>query len=135
MDQDQDQPTLVELQQSLFMVRDVFHTYGFDKVVNLVKAHNMRPSHCEMCRDVVPYANHDCGFFGDQSKGVYLSKLADYTVWYQRQHNTRDGNTGKVVILQMVTGKVSHFDQRRDGAPPATSHLTTWSSMYGTRGL
>jgi hypothetical protein len=50
----------------------------------------------------------DQGWFGNHTKGVYLSKHADYTFWH----------SGRVVMLEVVTGRVCHFAQRRDGAHP-----------------
>jgi hypothetical protein len=90
----------------------------FAQGLPLFEAHGMRPSHCELCRGIAPMAQHDCGFFGDHSKGVYVSKHADYTVHYQRNREPRPGDEGTVLMLDLITGRVNHFDQRRDGAPP-----------------
>jgi len=99
------------------MRRDVFHTCP-DDVLPLIEAHGMRPSHCAMCRGLAPMAAHDCGWFGDHSKGVYVSKHADYTMYYQRGRDPQPGDEGTVLMLDLITGRVQHFDQRRDGAPP-----------------
>jgi len=99
------------------MRRDVFHTCPAD-VRPPIEAHGMRPSHCELCRGLAPMAAHDCGFFGDHSKGVYVSKHADYTTFYERNREPRPGDTGTVLLLDLITGRIQHFDQRRDGARP-----------------
>jgi hypothetical protein len=99
-------------------VRDVFHTCPAESLP-LILAHGMRPSHCEYCRGVVDEPEcGDQGFFGDHTKGVYLSKHADYTFWYQRKRDVQVGDTGRVIMLEVATGLVQHFGQKRDGAPP-----------------
>jgi hypothetical protein len=106
--------------------RFVYHTCP-THVLPLIEAGGMRPSQCEMCRGLKKYAEHDDGFFGDHSKGVYVSKHADYTFQYQfgAAENCRPpvpGDVGTVVMMEMVTGKMLHFDERRDGAPPTPGY-------------
>ena len=111
--------------------RDVFHTCPAD-VLPQIEAHGMRPSHCDVCRGIRPEGMcGDRGFFGDHSKGVYVSKHADYTAFYQRGREPRIDDEGTVLLLDCVTGRVNHFDQRRHGALPtpgfhcheSTNHL------------
>ena len=46
------------------MTRDVFpHAAA-------IVAGGMQPSRCRMCRGQAPLVEHDCGWFGDHSKGV-----------------------------------------------------------------
>jgi hypothetical protein len=99
------------------MTRDVFHTCPAH-VLPLITAGGMQPSQCRMCRGQAPLVEHDCGWFGDHSKGVYVSKHADYTFYYQNGRKPCVGDEGAVIMLEMVTGKVKHFTERRDGAAP-----------------
>jgi hypothetical protein len=99
------------------MKRDVFHTCP-EQILPLILAGGMRPSQCVMCRGQAQLIEHDYGFFGDRSKGVYVSKHADYTFFYQNSRKPRVGDEGAVMMLEMVTGKTKYFNERRDGAPP-----------------
>jgi hypothetical protein len=105
------------------MPRDVFHTCPAHVLPQIV-AGGMRPSQCRMCRrdaagqPLARLVEHDCGFFGDHSKGVYVSKHADYTFYYQNDRKPCVGDEGAVIMLEMVTGKVNHFPQIRNGAAP-----------------
>ena len=100
----------------------VFHTCKCD-VLALVEKYGMRPSLCEKCRGKAAgnmgVVGHDSGWFGDHTKGVYVSKHADYTFYYQRDRKPEAGGVGTVVMLEMVTGKVMPFTRRCDGAPPS----------------
>jgi hypothetical protein len=42
----------------------------------LIVAGGMQPSRCRMCHGQAPLVEHDCGWFGDHSKGVDVSKGA-----------------------------------------------------------
>jgi hypothetical protein len=99
--------------------RCVFHSCP-DATRLLIVAHGMRPSHCNMCRGNAQPRDHDSGWFGNHTKGVYVSKHADYTFKYQtlQQVSPVVGDRGAVIMLEIVTGKVQHFGQRRDGALP-----------------
>ena len=65
------------------------------------------------------WEDHDQGWFGDHSKGVYVSKHADYTFFYARGRDPVAGDEGVVVLLELVTGRVRHLDARDDGAQPS----------------
>ena len=107
------------------MARDVFHSCPADERQQIL-AGGMRPSQCEMCRrdaagqPLAPLVDHDSGFFGDHTKGVYVSKHADYTFKYFQSPPRRPvvGQRGAVVMLETVTGRVRHLAQRRDGERP-----------------
>jgi flagellar motor protein MotB len=102
--------------------RFVFHTCKDATTLGLIEQNGMRPSHCRICRRLEPWIDHDCGWFGDHTKGVYVSKHADYTFYYQRDRDPRPGDEGTVLVLEMVTGKVKHFNERRDGAAPSAGY-------------
>mmetsp|Transcript_58731 Transcript_58731/g.155364 ORF Transcript_58731/g.155364 Transcript_58731/m.155364 type:complete len:272 (-) Transcript_58731:145-960(-) len=98
-------------------VRYVFHTCQ-PEVVGAIERQGMRPSLCDMCMLRAPWRDHDQGFFGDHTKGVYVSKHADYTFHYQRGREPRAGDEGEVVMLLLVTGRTKYFPSRDDGAQP-----------------
>ena len=82
-----------------------------------------RPSLCEYCRSLVDDPEcSDQGWFGNHTKGVYLSKHADYTFWYSGRRDPVPGDSGRVVMLEVVTGRVCHFAHRRDGAHPTAGY-------------
>ena len=101
--------------------RKVFHTCPA-ATLSLIETSGMRPSHCAMCRGLTAFAPHDNGWFGDHTKGVYVSKHMDYTFFYQHYRDPQPGDEGTVLMLEIVTGKVDHFTQRRDGAPPTPGY-------------
>ena len=43
------------------------------------------------------------------TKGVYVSKHADYTFFYVRYADVKEGDEGATVVLQCVTGRRKHF--------------------------
>jgi hypothetical protein len=117
--------------QTELMTRDVFHSCPAD-VLPLILAGGMQPSQCQMCRGQAPFIEHDCGWFGKHTDGVYVSKHADYTFHYQHAPGRKPaaGDEGAVIMLETVTGKVKHFDQRRDGAPPTAGFHCHASTKY-----
>ena len=101
--------------------RKVFHTCPAE-FLPLIEANGMRPSHCEMCRGLVPFIEHDNGFFGKHTCGVYVSDSPDYTFFYQNYRDPVPGDEGTVIMLEMVTGKVCRFTRRSDGALPTSGY-------------
>lgn len=97
--------------------RIVFHTCSAE-TIPLIECNGMRPSQCTACRGLEPWHEHDCGWFGDHTKGIYVSKHADYTFYYQQHREPQPGDYGEVVLLHAVTGKTRHFVDRSDGAQP-----------------
>ncbi len=78
----------------------MFHTTGNAEVIPLVAASNLRPSNCAQCKKgkgctdpgwfvrLLPWqslhlssTSGACHRFGDHTKGIYVSKHADYTFW------------------------------------------------------
>ena len=111
--------------------RLVFHSCPPD-VVPLICANTLRPSLCAKCKKgrecddpglccVVVRAFVFCcvlllltfasgvGFFGAHTKGVYVSKHADYTFYYVRSNEVKEGDTGSTIVLKCVTGRRKHF--------------------------
>jgi len=86
----------VELKERL-----VFHTCR-SEVIPLIAKNGMRPSQCLHCTTDNKHLCNDRGFFGDHTKGVYLSKHADYTFYYQRKRRVQHGDTGKVMQALLV---------------------------------
>eukprot|EP00927_Polykrikos_kofoidii_P066332 TRINITY_DN61958_c0_g1_i1.p1 TRINITY_DN61958_c0_g1~~TRINITY_DN61958_c0_g1_i1.p1 ORF type:complete len:854 (-),score=132.87 TRINITY_DN61958_c0_g1_i1:49-2610(-) len=99
--------------------RWVFHTCSRNDVLEAITTTGMRPSHCGICRGVQVGTCKDCGWFGDHTKGVYVSKHADYTFYYQQDRAPQPGDRGKVVMLEMVTGKVRHCHTVMPGTAPS----------------
>ena len=103
--------------------RIVFHTCSTEAVVK-IEQEGMRPAACPVCLDSAGlWVEHDCGWFGDHSMGVYASKHADYTFWYQHKRNPVGGDEGTVLLLELVTGKVKLFDCKLQGAKPTERYL------------
>jgi hypothetical protein len=103
-------------------VRHVFHTCK-PGVTALIEREGMRPQRCGICLgDTGVWTDHDNGFFGDHSQGVYVSKHADYTFYYQNDRRLRVGDEGEVLVLELVTGRVMGFAGREDGAAPSADH-------------
>jgi hypothetical protein len=103
-------------------IRQVFHTCP-DNVIPFILEKGMRTSPCPTCRNTQPAGPpqpscKDTGWFGIHTKGFYVSKHADYTMWYQRHKPVKDKDTGKVILLQAVTGKVKWFADKDMGAAP-----------------
>jgi len=88
--------------------RWVFHTNKDLKVAKSILRTNLRPSNCAFCQK----GQHcgDPGWFGDHTKGVYLSKHADYTFFYQAQRKVKAGDSGYVIAFKMFTGKRKKLD-------------------------
>ena len=104
------------------MARHVFHTCK-PGVAALIEREGMLPSPCGICLGRAGlWIDHDNGWFGDHSQGVYVSKHADYTFFYQQDREVRVGDEGEVLVLELVTGRVLHFEARRDGAAPSADH-------------
>jgi len=97
--------------------RSVFHTCRHESV-ELIERNGLRPSKCLMCRGEEAFREHDCGWFGDHTKGVYVSKHADYTFFYQNNRDPIAGDDGEVILLHAETGKVRHFTAAEHGVAP-----------------
>ncbi len=99
-------------------VRNVFHSCSKEALEQIRKV-GLRPSACDFCRGVIKnWIDHDCGWFGDHSKGVYVSKHADYTFFYAQKKAPVPGDEGTVLMLELVTGRVLHFDKKCKGVQP-----------------
>jgi hypothetical protein len=103
--------------------RNVFHTCAED-VIRHIEEGGMKPVECPFCcgDPGTRWMDHDNGFFGNHSKGIYVSKHADYTFYYQRHCVPRPGDVGVVLMLELVTGRVKHFDQMDMGVQPSPAH-------------
>lgn len=102
--------------------RDVFHTCRHAGAIELIETEGMKPSDCRQCRGLEPFTDHDCGFFGNHTKGVYVSKHADYTFYYNRDDTPRPGDVGQVIMLELVTGRVLHVETVQNGMNPSPVH-------------
>lgn len=67
--------------------RFVYHTCQPD-VAPLICQAGLLPAQCVICRSGF-HRPHDAGFFGNHSKGVYVSKHADYTFFYNRKRGVQ----------------------------------------------
>jgi len=75
------------------MRRMVFHTAPADALAR-IEQEGMRPSKCRVCLEPSGvWPEHDAGFFGNHALGVYVSRHADYTFYYQRQRKVQPGDT------------------------------------------
>jgi hypothetical protein len=99
--------------------RHVFHTCR-PEAAHPIGRDGLRPAQCDLCQGSI---EHDRGWFGDHTKGVYVSKNADYTFFYQNHRRPVGGDKGTVLMFQMVTGRIQHLDQRQDGAPPMPGYF------------
>ena len=103
--------------------RNVFHSCT-EKVIPLIEKQGLKPSQCRYCiNSGASWVDHDSGWFGDHSQGVYVSKHADYTFKYRRldQKLPEAGDEGKVIMLELITGKVKHFKKQKMGAKPKST--------------
>mmetsp|Transcript_19503 Transcript_19503/g.54282 ORF Transcript_19503/g.54282 Transcript_19503/m.54282 type:complete len:912 (-) Transcript_19503:897-3632(-) len=76
------------------MRRMVFHTAPADALAR-IEQEGMRPCMCSVCLKPTSgvWPEHDAGFFGNHALGVYVSRHADYTFYYQRQRKVQPGDT------------------------------------------
>lgn len=110
--------------------RFVFHSCPAD-VLHLICANTLRPSLCEVCK--AGKKCHDPGYFGDHTKGVYVSKhagvpryhadltaccSADYTFFYVNYQEVTAGEEGATIMLKCVTGRRKHFREMVSGIAP-----------------
>jgi len=104
--------------------RWVFHTNPSLSVTKLIATSNLRPSNCSICKSGIDKYCSDPGFYGDHTKGVYVSKHVDYTFYYQKGHKAlvEESDTGAVLMMKMFTGKRKHLDRRADKAPPSIGY-------------
>ena len=93
------------------------HTLVFDSDSDY--AGGMKPALCYHCLHQIESQDHDKGWFGDHSKGVYVSKHVDYTFYYSSSREPVPGDEGVVVMFELVTGRVRHFNTRDDGVQPS----------------
>jgi len=102
--------------------RWVFHTNSDLEISQKIASTNLRPSNCQTCK-----AGNKCadpGFFGDHTKGVYVSKHADYTFYYQKGHKAEveENDIGAVIMMKMFTGKIKHLDKLAVKEPPTLGY-------------
>lgn len=64
------------------------------------------------------------GYFGDHTKGVYVSKHADSTFFYVRYDEVKEGEEGSTIVLKCVTGGRKHFRQMLSGVQPSPGYHT-----------
>jgi len=102
--------------------RWVFHTNPDLEISQKIASTNLRPSNCQTCK-----GGHRCtdpGFYGDHTKGVYVSKHADYTFYYQKGHKAEveKNDIGAVIMMKMFTGKIKHLDNLALKEPPTLGY-------------
>ncbi len=78
----------------------------------------------------IQWQDHDRGWLGDHSKGVYVSKHVDYTFFYSSSTDPFPGDEGIVVMLELVTGRVCHFNERNDGVQPSPGKVLCVPTFY-----
>eukprot|EP00292_Cryptomonas_paramecium_P015040 CAMPEP_0113667224 /NCGR_PEP_ID=MMETSP0038_2-20120614/3316_1 /TAXON_ID=2898 /ORGANISM="Cryptomonas paramecium" /LENGTH=140 /DNA_ID=CAMNT_0000582813 /DNA_START=8 /DNA_END=427 /DNA_ORIENTATION=+ /assembly_acc=CAM_ASM_000170 len=100
----------------------VFHTAPSAAALAGIARDGMRPSDCDICLGRAAWVDHDAGFFGSHALGVYVSRHADYTTYYQRQANVKAGDTGTVLMLEAVVGKALHFDRKQMSVRPTPGY-------------
>ncbi len=105
-------------------MRDVFHSCR-PEVALLIEQGGMKPTDCPYCLRQTKWIDHDQGWFGDHSKGVYVSKHADYTFFHSAHREPVPGDKGVVVMLELVTGRVRRMDERPNGAKPSPGSIAT----------
>lgn len=112
--------------------RYVFHTANAANL-DAIEQEGLRPSMCPECRGLPPGTAarcRDAGWFGNHTKGVYVSKHADYTFFYQHGRTPQPGDSGSVLLLKAVTGKVYHMHQESSGIPPTAGYHCHESPKY-----
>jgi len=101
--------------------RWVFHTNADETVTRMICKTNLRAKNCQPCSSG-GYCS-DPGWFGDHTKGVYVSKHADYTFFYQRMGTAvKDGDQGMVIMFRMFTGKRYHFQAKSVKVQPTVGY-------------
>lgn len=109
--------------------RFVFHSCPPD-VIPLICENTLRPSICAKCKkgkECEDSGDSICcsdsfqltlslywlivGFFGDHTRGVYVSKHVDYTFFYVRTREVKEGDEGATIVFQCVTGRRKHFGE------------------------
>jgi len=102
-------------------MRYVFHSAP-ESVVSAIAVLGLRPSHCDMCLRIAAFHDHDDGLFGDHTKGVYVSKHADYTTFYNKHREPREGDEGFLVMFKTVIGRSKQFTQKDSGCRPSPGY-------------
>eukprot|EP00047_Mylnosiga_fluctuans_P001195 m.218044 g.218044 ORF g.218044 m.218044 type:complete len:3593 (-) comp10156_c0_seq3:222-11000(-) len=105
--------------------RLMYHSTQADSVQG-ISVLGLKPAECEACRTSV-YVQHDAGWYGKHSKGVYVSKHADYTFRYalppgREPAHVIIGDYGTTVVLKVVTGRVRHFHTPRGPIEPTPGY-------------
>lgn len=87
--------------------RTVYHGCT-ESIARLICEQGLKPADCYLCKTQsrIP---HDAGYLGNHSQGVYVSKHADYTLYYCNTKDVKPDDDGVVVVLECVTGKMQHF--------------------------
>lgn len=62
------------------------------------------------------------GYFGDHTKGVYVSKHADYTFYYVKLAEVGAGDEGSTIVLKCVTGRRKLFREMISGVAPTPGY-------------
>eukprot|EP00930_Biecheleria_cincta_P012708 TRINITY_DN11695_c0_g1_i1.p1 TRINITY_DN11695_c0_g1~~TRINITY_DN11695_c0_g1_i1.p1 ORF type:complete len:319 (-),score=27.90 TRINITY_DN11695_c0_g1_i1:83-1039(-) len=98
--------------------RHVFHSAPASAITGICRD-GIRPSHCQICRGLaIGGACGDSGWFGDHTKGVYVSKHADYTTYYAHKREPKVGDEGTIVMFETILGPTRHMTSTANGAPP-----------------
>eukprot|EP00931_Biecheleriopsis_adriatica_P119415 TRINITY_DN94637_c0_g1_i1.p1 TRINITY_DN94637_c0_g1~~TRINITY_DN94637_c0_g1_i1.p1 ORF type:complete len:414 (+),score=58.35 TRINITY_DN94637_c0_g1_i1:82-1242(+) len=97
----------------------VYHCAPVDVIPHIIRD-GLRPSHCAFCRGLGGAPCGDSGWFGDHSKGVYVSKHADYTSKYFRSPpvSPGDGDIGRTVMFKTLPGRKRRFHAIDERAQP-----------------
>eukprot|EP00047_Mylnosiga_fluctuans_P000058 m.185040 g.185040 ORF g.185040 m.185040 type:complete len:261 (+) comp10006_c1_seq35:51-833(+) len=90
-------------------------------LVDTIAREGLRLPSCDLCDSGIKKSRHDAGWFGIHTKGVYVSKHADYTFYYCNERKVRPDDTGAVIMLKAVTGRAKYFGRRAPGAIEPTA--------------
>eukprot|EP01012_Entosiphon_sulcatum_P053005 TRINITY_DN7289_c0_g1_i11.p1 TRINITY_DN7289_c0_g1~~TRINITY_DN7289_c0_g1_i11.p1 ORF type:complete len:382 (+),score=67.93 TRINITY_DN7289_c0_g1_i11:102-1247(+) len=101
--------------------RVVFHTTPNQRALAAIPREGMRPANCPICKTGVDNCA-DPGWFGDHTKGVYVSKHADYTTYYQHHCAPTKGDSGSVIAFELVSGRTKYMPHRIPGCAPTPGY-------------
>eukprot|EP00047_Mylnosiga_fluctuans_P018678 m.73837 g.73837 ORF g.73837 m.73837 type:complete len:785 (+) comp7744_c0_seq2:79-2433(+) len=109
--------------------RFVYHACH-PSIVSSICKDGLRAAQCASCLKGEDLPGHDGGWFGNHSRGVYVSSAADYSLFYSTGCEVRDGDSGLTVMLEVVIGRVRHF-QTPPGSIPPTPGVHAHESPHG----
>lgn len=124
--------------------RWVFHSTLDEKNIPLICATTLRPSGCAKCKSgkactdpglcallneffclshfTIQLFYCKVGWFGDHTKGVYVSKHPDYTFFYSNYDEPKSGDEGKVIMFKMFTGRRLKFTETKFAVQPTPGY-------------